>query len=294
MSKDGWGRDVIISHSLDVIQDYAGTPITIRQLYYRLVAQGMPNIQKVYKRVVAAMTSARWAGIVRMEAFIDRERAMVGRTASDETTLEVEIEEGKEAIRIWMEAYGLNRWENQPEYIEVWVEKKALQGVLERPCQAMSVGLGPCKGYPSLTFLNEARFRFLSAHLRGKKCSILYFGDYDPSGVDIPRSLQENIHRMGSPLNIEIIALNIDQIQEYSLPGVPAKVSDSRSAYWTGDVVELDAMDPRTLGDVCRRAILDHFDKDLYKELEDREDEEREEYQTALAEHVREIVEEME
>lgn len=293
MTGDGWGRAEIIAMALGIIDAYAGTPITIRQLYYRLVAQGMPNIQRIYKRVVAAMTVARWNGDVDMEAFVDRERVMEGRTASEVTYLDSEISMGRQQVESWMRAYHLNKWENQPTYVEVWVEKKALQGVLERPCQRMRVALGPCKGYPSLTFLNDAAGRFQEAHERGQGCLMLYFGDYDPSGVDIPRSLWDNIERMGVEIDVEVVALNPEQIERFNLPGVPAKTTDSRSAGWSGDVVELDAVEPKTLASMCLEAINSHFDDHLYENLKDREDREREQYQAALADHVRQIVEEM-
>ena len=69
-----------------------------------------------------------------------------------------------------MNAYRLNRWSNQENYVEVWIEKKALQGVFETPCRRADVGLAPCKGYPSLTFLNDAKDRFEEAIAKNALC----------------------------------------------------------------------------------------------------------------------------
>jgi len=288
--KDGWGRAEIIAAALVLIPLYEGVPITIRQLFYRMVAKrALPDTLRVYKRLVAAMTAARWKGTIAMEAFIDRERTMEGETKADTTNLDLEIIRGKAQVGAWMRHYGLNRWENQPHYVEVWIEKKALQGVFEGPCYSMDVGLGPCKGYPSLTFLHEATARFNEAYGRGQECVILYFGDFDPSGVDIPRSLWENIARMEGDITVEVEALHPEQIERWALPGVPAKATDSRSAGWTGDVVELDAVDPRDLRDMCREAIARHFDEGLYRELREREDRERRDYRAALSAHVRDL-----
>ena len=91
-----------------------------------------------------------------------------------------------------MKNYFKNRWENQEYYPEVFIEKKALQGVFQNICRQYDVALGACKGYPSLTFLYESQLRFNSAIYNGKKPIIIYFGDYDPSGEDIPRSIYEN------------------------------------------------------------------------------------------------------
>jgi hypothetical protein len=285
--KDGWGRAELIAGALKLIPEYAGVPITIRQLFYRMVAKmGLPDTKRVYKRLVAAMTVARWAGTVDMEAFIDRERTMEGRTEGDPTDLEDKIDKGKTQVKAWMRVYELNRWENQPHYVEVWIEARALQGVFEGPCSDMDVGLGVCKGYASLSFLHEAVGRFDEAYGRGQECIILYFGDWNPSGEDIPRSFWENIARMEGEITVKVIALNPIQITRWNLPGVPAKTKDSRSRGWTGDTVELDALDPHDLQKLCRDAIATHFDEDLYRDLKDREDRERQTYRVALYEHV--------
>jgi len=250
----------------------------------------MINDTNHYKRVIGAMTSARWKNIVDMESFIDRERTMYGETKDDEKDLSDEIENGKDQISAWMNAYHLNRWSNQKNYVEVWIEKKALQGVFESPCMMADVGLAPCKGYPSITFLHDAYKRFREAEYNGKNLIILYFGDFDPSGVNIPESLQKNLLRMGVEVEVKRIALNPDQIREMKLPGVPPKRTDSRTKTWTaGDVVECDAVEPRTLAKMCKDAIEEHFDRDLYEELKEKERGERDDYREALKEYVTDL-----
>ena len=289
MVEDIYGRKWIIEHAKEVLREYTGG-ITIRQLFYRLVAINMPNTQNQYKRVVKAMTVARWDRIIDMEAFIDRERSMYGETKDDEKDLDDEIQNGKDQVDAWMRAYRLNRWSNQDNYVEVWIEKRALQGVFETPCLLKSVGLAPCKGYPSITFLHDAAPRFQDAVNRGKNPIILYFGDFDPSGVNIPDSLQTNLRRMGVDIEVKRIALNPDQIEEMGLPGVPPKRTDSRTANWSGgDVVECDAVEPKTLAKMCKDAIKEHFDEDLYEELMEKEKEERDQYIEALKEFVKDL-----
>jgi len=287
--RDIYGRAWITENAKRILSEYGGG-ITIRQLHYRLVAAGMINDVQHYKRVVDAMTEARWSGIVDMDAFIDRERSMYGQTEAEDKDLETEIDSGKRNIKAWMEFYNLNRWSNQPEYVEVWIEKKALQGVFERPCSRNDVGLAPCKGYPSLSFLNDAYNRFSAAESDGKRVVILYFGDYDPSGEDIPRSLKENLSRMGVDVEVERMALNQKQITEMGLPSVPPKKTDSRTSNWDGEgVVELDAVEPNTLAKMAEDAINAHFDRDSYAELKETESKERAVYIQSLKEFVEKI-----
>lgn len=289
---DEFNRQWITERAKAVLEEYY-EGITVRQLYYRLVAMGMTNSQRHYNRVKEAMTAARWKGDIKMEAFIDRERSMHGETEADEKELEDEVGKAKSNIKAWMSAYYLSRWSNQKYFIEVWIEKKAQQGIFERTCSRMDVGLGPCKGYPSLTFLNEAKERFENARDNGQEVVILYFGDYDPSGEDIPRSLGENLNRMGCEIEVKHMALNPTQIKEMKLSGVPPKKTDSRTAGWNGgSVVELDAVEPNKMQEICEKAIREHFDEGDYQELKDREAEERKEYQEKLREFVNEMKEE--
>ena len=279
MVDDGYGRRWIIDKAQDIVASY-DEGITIRQLHYRLVTIGMTNDDNHYKRVVKAMAVARWDNILDMDSFVDRERSMYGETAATEKDLRC------------MENYNLERWSNQNNYIEVWIEKKALQGVFENTCLFKGVGLAPCKGYPSLTFLNEAAHRFRKAIDDGKEITILYFGDYDPSGEDIPRSIKENLERMGITLNMVRKALNPEQIAKYGLPGKPPKKTDSRTKNWDGQsVVELDAIDPKTLKEMAEAAIAEYFDKDLYLELELKAREERKKYRIALKDYVDSLAE---
>lgn len=286
--KDEFTRKWIIDNSLEIISRYEKGILTIRGLHYQLVSIGMTNSMNHYKRVVSAMISARWDGLVDFDTFSDRDREMVGHTHFEETDVYDQIEAGKDAIKDWMDIYYKNRWENQPYYAEVFIEKKALEGVFERVCRRNRIALGACKGYPSLTFLNEATLRFRHAENQGKTPIILYFGDYDPSGEDIPRAIQENIVNLGCE-NIEVrrISLLHEQVIEWKLPHAPIKEGDSRSANWDGlGQVELDAVKPEKLQAMCQEAIDSVFDQSLYDELVEAENVEREEYRRALLQFV--------
>lgn len=276
-TKDEFTRDWIIENSIDVLSQYENGISTIRALHYQLVSRGMTNTLQHYKRVVAAMEVARWDGRVDFEAFSDRDRAMCGTTKATETVLEDKQDEAKRQVGLWMRSYGKNRWENQPYYPEILIEKKALEGVFAKPCAKWDVAVGACKGYPSLTFLYELSERLRDAQSEGKKPIILYFGDYDPSGEDIPRSIGENLQKFGVyDVEIRRIALMEQQVIEWKLPPAPAKETDSRTANWDGlGQVELDAVKPEKLISMLNDAINEIFDQDLYDELITQENEER-------------------
>ena len=185
---------------------------------------------------------------------------MVGTTDYEETVIDDEIAQAKRSIDLWMTSYYKNRWENQPVYLEVFIEKKALQGVFSEVCSSWRVALGACKGYPSLTFLNETSLRFKEAEDLGKRLVILYFGDYDASGEDIPRSIKENLLRLGVDIEVKRIALMEHQVKAWKLPHAPTKETDTRAAKWDGiGQVELDAVPPKQIIKLAEQAISDHF-----------------------------------
>lgn len=294
MKRDIFTREWIIEQALDVLSQYEPGVLTIRALHYQLVSRGMTNDIQHYKRVVAATGVARWDGRIAFDAFSDRERSMACNTEADPVYLDEEMDKGKRQVKAWMNAYYRNRWENQPYYPEVLIEKKALEGVFVRTCSRHGIALGACKGYPSLTFLYEASIRIREAEERGKQPIIIYFGDYDPSGEDIPRALKENLENLGChSVEIKRVALNEDQVIAWGLPPAPTKVTDSRSVHWDGlGQVELDAVRPEKLMALLETAIAEIFDQSLYDELKEAEASEREEYRKELKEYVQSLSEE--
>lgn len=279
MAKDIYNKRWIIEQSIEVCSEYEKGILTLRALHYQLVSRGMTNDVQHYKRVVSAMIDARWDGLIDFDTFSDLDRSMIGKTEYEETVLEDEIETAKDAILNWMRYYRKNRWENQPYYPEVFIEKKALQGVFEPICNKHDVTIGACKGYPSLTFLYESHLRFKEAIENGKIPIIIYFGDYDPSGEDIPRSIVENLEKFGVEVKLTRVSLNKSQVLAWNLPPAPAKLTDSRTAKWNGlGQVELDAVRPEKLMRMCEDSILSFFDNELYSELKSTESEEKEIY----------------
>ena len=287
MAKDMFTKSWIIENSVQICSRYAPGVLTLRGLHYQLVGIGMTNDLQHYKRVVSAMIDARWDGDISFDQFSDLDRAMEGQTESAPVVLEEEIERAKGQVRAWMVNYGRNRWEKQPIYPEVLIEKKALQGVFGPICRRHGVGLGACKGYPSLTFLNEMAERLQNIAYDGKHIVVLYFGDYDPSGEDIPRSIVENLARFGVRVDLRRIALMKDQVLEWRLPPAPAKLTDSRTKNWDGlGQVELDAVKPEKLQQMCEEAILSVFDDDVYERLIEEEGQERTIYRAELRKFV--------
>jgi hypothetical protein len=148
--------------------------------------------------------------------------------------------------------YRRDVWRTQPSYLECWLEKDALSGIFEDVLDAYGVTLNVGRGYDGWTSIKDAAERYGN----DRWVTILYYGDFDPSGEDMVRSLHERLGWFGAHVKIIKGALNRDDIDTYSLPPNFTKVTDTRRGKFVarhGDIsVELDALPV----DVLRHRII--------------------------------------
>lgn len=133
----------LIERVNDIVTDYKaqGYELTLRQVYYQLVARGIiPNSERSYKNLGNLINDGRLAGLIDWYAIVDRTRNL--RANSHWDTPESVIHSAK-----W--SYMLDRWERQPNYVEVWVEKDALIGIVGQICRELDVPHFSCRGYTS-------------------------------------------------------------------------------------------------------------------------------------------------
>jgi hypothetical protein len=166
-------------------------------------------------------------------------------------------------------------WDSQAAYVEIWLEKDALSGVLYDVTAEFDVPLMVTRGYSSISYLHEAAEAISE---NGKPAFLYYFGDYDPSGCDITRAVEAGIREFAPKANIHFtrVAVTPDQIRRLNLTTRPTKESDSRSRNFEGDSVEVDAIAPSTLRLMVRKCIEAHLDREEFRRLQVVEEEERE------------------
>jgi hypothetical protein len=204
-------------------------------------------------------------------------------------------------------SFHIDKWANQENYVEVWVEKEALAGVIERVGQQMQVTTLACRGYMSQSEQWVAAQRLDKVIRSGRQPHIIHLGDHDPSGLDMTRDNEDRLtlftlldgyrsltnppaktdltrwkiidamHQewgAATPI-INRIALNMDQVEEYQPPPNPAKSTDARFAGYADEFGEesweLDALPPDVLTNLVTDAIIDLRDGDAWAEAEDRE-----------------------
>jgi hypothetical protein len=161
----------------------------------------------------------------------------------------------------------------------VWVEKDALSGVLKRVTQPYHVHLIVNRGYSSASAMYDSYKRFESAAEDGKDLHILYLGDHDPSGLDMIRDIRDRLLEFGVELKVTPIALTTAQVRQYNPPPNPAKFSDPRAKDYVRDFGrtswEVDALKPEVLHKLVENAIKNLIDLDKYREILEKEDEDK-------------------
>lgn len=260
MSKD---TQELLGKIIAVIDEYEKQhyQITLRQLFYQLVSRGIVrNEQRNYEKIGRLLTRARLCGKVDWKAIVDRVR--VPNMASEWPDIRSLVDSA-------IKSYRKKRHAGQQNYVEVWVEKDALSGILEPITRKYHVNLMVTRGYSSISAMYEAAGRF--TWTGGRDLHILYLGDHDPSGLDMVRNIKARFDTFQVHPTVTPIALTMEQIREYRLPHNPVKVNDSRAPDYVrrhGEKSwELDALPPWVLTKLLRTELENLIDMDAYNQI---------------------------
>lgn len=170
-----------------IVEDYQeqGYRLTLRQLYYQLVSRDIiPNQPSEYTKLSGLLKEGRMSGMVDWDAIEDRLRKPSKPSSWDSP---------RSILSSCVYSFALPRMRNQPTYIETWVEKDALSGVLSRVTEPFHVPIMVNRGYSSVSAMHDAYLRFKNAIGGSQKVVILYLGDFDPSGMDMIRDIRDRI-----------------------------------------------------------------------------------------------------
>ncbi|EAC4303108.1 hypothetical protein [Listeria innocua] len=261
-----------------IIKEYhrQGYELTLRQVYYQLVANGIiENKERSYKNLGSLISNARLAGLIDWNAIVDRTRFLRG--FNYETSPE-------DAIERLSQRYGTDPWAGQKNHVEVWVEKDALVDIVGQASNKLNVDYFSCRGYVSQSAMFRSARRLADWQLAGKDITILHLGDHDPSGIDMSRDIEERLATFEIFPDVKRIALNMDQVDEYTPVPNPTKLSDSRAADYISqfgyESWELDALQPRVIDDLISEHINPLIDWGLMESVKEECEEERRQLET--------------
>lgn len=254
---------------LEILEELSAyKPLTLRQVYYQLVGKGLiENKVSQYNMLSALLKWARIDGYISWNDIEDRVRAYHDLSGWHNSDNFIEA-----SLRSFLKGYRRDLLQSQQKYLEIWIEKDALSTIFTRVAGDYTVPVVVCRGFSSVSFLNEFKGRL--KRLKGKEPLMLYFGDFDPSGVEMLKAMKITLEdELGvKGIKFKRIALLKNDIVKYRLPHNPdaLKKTDTRAkkhieAY--GEVaVELDALRPDILEGKIKNALEKEIDLKIFKQ----------------------------
>lgn len=268
-------KEEVVEHIIEIVNEYAeeGYILTLRQLHYQLVGKNwIINHDTAYKKLGNILDDCRYSGVIDWTAIEDRGRV---------PHLLYSVDGVEDALQDTVDQYRRNRQEGQTNHVELWTEKDALSGILKRTTEKYHIQLVVNKGYTSSSAIYNAYQRIIENCRNSEFTTILYFGDHDPSGLDMVRDITDRLTLMVEKGNYELVAsdifaiihigLTMEQIKKHKLSPNPTKLTDSRSANYVkkfGKTCwEVDALRPQILTAIVEAHIKKQIDMDTYNQL---------------------------
>jgi hypothetical protein len=247
-------------------------PVTVRGLYYQAEVASLPGISKDdkdYAKVQRQVLKLRREGRLSYSDIADATRWMRKPTTHDSV---------EEALRDTARFYRKALWADADDYVEIWVEKDALAGVIYPITSLYDVPLMVTRGFSSETFAYEA----VAARKGDRRTYYVYYlGDFDRAGQDGANSLKEKLERFADEEGIDLVFVQIavteQQITDWNLPTREPKRKSAADKKWPHDFAcELDAIPPDRLRDLVETYINLHLPQDKLEKLKAAEESERE------------------
>jgi hypothetical protein len=250
---------------LDIIDD--GRPMTVRQVFYQATVRGIvEKAETGYAKVQNDLTLMRRAGELPYDWLADNTRWQRKPRTFDSV---------ETALRETAKFYRKALWNDADCYVEIWLEKDALAGVVLPITSMYDVPLMVARGYASLSFLYSAAEAINELVV---PAYIYHLGDFDPSGVNAGEKIEATLREMAPDAEIffERVAVTPGQIAAWDLPTRPTKSTDTRAKGFGEISVELDAIEPNQLRALVQETIERHLPAEQFEVLKVAEQSERE------------------
>lgn len=256
-----WGRRNAL---YNIVWDM--NPMTVRQVFYQATVKGIVEKSEAgYTKVQTDLAHMRKTGMMPYGWLADNTRWQ--RKPNSFNSIE-------DALAETARLYRKSLWHDVDAYVEIWLEKDALAGVILPVTYKYDVPLMVARGYASLSFLHSAAEAINETTV---PVYIYHLGDFDPSGVNAGEKIEETLKELAPAAEIyfERIGVTPSQISKWELPTRPTKASDSRSKGFGDISVELDAIAPDDLRDLVEATINRHLPQEQLRILSIVEAEER-------------------
>jgi hypothetical protein len=281
----------------EVLEEYRSyLPLTVRQVFYRLVGKGYPKTENFYDSIQEFCNRARRGGHIPFSAIRDDGVSRQG----GETSLCYESPQEYYASEEELYNHYHRSWHaDQPAYVAVLCEAAGMVPMLEHAVGDCRVEVASSSGFDSLTVKHDLFEDALGRYEDfGQETILLHLGDHDPSGVSVFESMAEDLEAFcgdcdevtGDLIEVRRVALTPGQIADLGITTTPDEIkpSDSRSrsfiARGLGPAAQLEAIPPDTLSALVRQAVESTLDLDVLRASREQERLERDQVQGKLDE----------
>jgi len=209
---------IILERAFELVESVP-YDVTARWLFYRLLQESCYTGKDDYKaKFLPLLSKAR-------KKFY---KQWTPETLADDTRVAVIRGDGWTSEASFLKDVGrascvLDKWQDQDCYLEIWFEAKAMAGQFKHYTEYIT--LRPFGGDCSISFKWQIAKELEARHDQYKKpVVVLYFGDLDKKGLQIPESAVKDI-RQWADIDFEFIRCGLNQGDEvtYNIPENPDK-----------------------------------------------------------------------
>jgi hypothetical protein len=315
-----WRTEIIPKYVLPFIESkkMRGMKPTVRGVCYVLEKDGViDKSPTIFRKVVRALATARKNGQIPINAFSDDTRQIIKNFNDASYSLEDYIEDGINRLRRLPDGYQTSaaRWLDQPNYVEVWVEKATMAPSVEVALRGLDVVIAANRGWPSMTFVHNNLERLLeefNANARDRVW-VLYLGDLDPSGWAMDKKIKMELAKyLGTRATFKRIGITKEQIRKYHLehltnpdPNIIKKYKNPKNRFVKPFVeefgsafqIELETLDAQPdFDDIVRKEVEKLYNEQIRKQVQARPQysQEPSEIRGQIVDALRDLIDELE
>jgi hypothetical protein len=159
--------------------------MTLRQLYYALVSSGaITKNEAAYAKLKRGVRDLREDGSIPWEWLVDHTRSVFAPRTWDGI---------EDLLTDTAKLYRRDLMRQQDVAIQLWAESDSIGSVISQVADRYTIPTFIGRGYAARGYLWSAAKDAVAAHAGGKSVVILHVGDFDPSGEDISRDVEETL-----------------------------------------------------------------------------------------------------
>jgi hypothetical protein len=255
-------------------------PLTVRQVFYRLVGRGHTKSENFYASVQEVCNRARRSGRIAFDAIRDDGVSRLGGERLTYGSPEQFYEIHEELTNFYRRSWHAD----QPAHVVVLCEAAGMVPLLERAVREYRIEVASSSGFDSLTVKHDLFKDAMDCQSEyDQRTILLHVGDHDPSGVWMHRTMAEDLAAFCSHVDaqglIEVrrVALTPGQIQARGIEPQPdaVKPTNSHARAFVEEGLEpaaqLEAIPPDALSEIVRQAVESTLDLDLLAASQARE-----------------------